>query len=56
MKMTIKEMIGPRCIIREDGQKVYDAIYPLLQRGGVFSHHSGNGQFIAHPRVACDRV
>lgn len=33
MKMTIKEMIGPRCIIREDGQKVYDVIYPLLQKG-----------------------
>ncbi len=33
MRITIKEMIGPRCIIREDGQKVYDAIHPLLQRG-----------------------
>lgn len=33
MKMIIKEMIGPRCIIREDGQRVYEAIHPLLKRG-----------------------
>lgn len=33
MKMTIKEMLGPRCIIREDGQRVYDAIHPLIKRG-----------------------
>jgi hypothetical protein len=33
MKMAIKEMIGPRCIIREDGQKVYDEIHPFLEKG-----------------------
>ncbi len=33
MKMTIKEMIGPRCITQEDGQKVYDVIHPLLLKG-----------------------
>ena len=32
MKIMIKDFIGPRCIIKEDGQKVYDAIHtPLLQ-------------------------
>lgn len=33
MKFTIKEMIGPRCIIKEDGQKIYDAIHMLLKHG-----------------------
>ena len=46
MKMTLKEMISPRCIIREDGQKVYDAIYPLLQRGeAVTLNFTGVSQF-----------
>ena len=32
MKIIIKDFIGSRCIIKEDGQKVYDAIHePLLQ-------------------------
>mgnify|MGYP001600892179 FL=1 len=33
MKINIKENIGPRCIIKEDGQKIYDAIYEVLKRG-----------------------
>jgi len=33
MKLTIKDMIGPRCIIKEDGQRVYDAIHDALIRG-----------------------
>ena len=33
MKLSIKEKIGPRCIIKEDGQKIYDAIYEPLRRG-----------------------
>jgi len=46
MKMTIKEMIGPRCIIQEDGQKVYDVIHPLLQEGeAVTLDFTGVSQF-----------
>ena len=33
MKVSIKKNIGPRCIIKEDGQKIYDTIYELLERG-----------------------
>lgn len=29
--------IGPRCIIKEDGQKIYDAIYAPLKRGEVIT-------------------
>jgi len=27
------ELIGPRCIVKEDGQLVHDAIHPALMRG-----------------------
>ena len=33
MKLFIRERIGPRCIIKEDGQKIYDAIHGALQNG-----------------------
>jgi hypothetical protein len=33
MKLFIRERIGPRCIIKEDGQKIYDAIYGALRSG-----------------------
>ena len=33
MKLSIKDMIGPRCIIKEDGQKVYDGIHEPLKNG-----------------------
>ena len=33
MKMMIKNEIGPRCIIKEDGQKIYDTIVELLMKG-----------------------
>jgi len=31
MKLSIKDQIGPRCIIKEDGQKIYDEIYGSLK-------------------------
>ena len=31
MKIFIKDKIGPRCIIREDGQKIYDTIHEGLK-------------------------
>ena len=33
MKLTIKDKIGPRCIIKEDGQKIYDEIHGPLKNG-----------------------
>lgn len=33
MKLGIKEAIGPRCIIEQDGQKVYDVIHDHLKNG-----------------------
>ncbi|HDL01230.1 MAG TPA: DUF4325 domain-containing protein [candidate division Zixibacteria bacterium] len=33
MKLNIKDMIGPRCIIKEDGQKVFDEISGPLKKG-----------------------
>ena len=33
MQLIINHMIGPRCIIMEDGQRVYDAIYETLKKG-----------------------
>lgn len=46
MKIAIKESIGPRCIIKEDGQKVYDAIHELLKQGQTVTlDFSGVTQF-----------
>ena len=33
MRLSIKDKIGPRCIIKEDGQRIYDAIHELLKEG-----------------------
>jgi hypothetical protein len=33
MKLSIMDKIGPRCIIMEDGQKIYDEIYESLKNG-----------------------
>ena len=33
MKIIIKDEIGPRCIIKEDGQKIYDRIHEPLKTG-----------------------
>jgi len=33
MKLSIKDYIGPRCISKEDGQKIYDAIGQSVQNG-----------------------
>lgn len=35
MKLYIQENIGPRCITREDGQKIYGSIHGLLQQGEI---------------------
>lgn len=33
MKINIKNIIGPRCIIKEDGQKIHDMVIELLKKG-----------------------
>ncbi len=33
MEISIKDNIGPRCIIKEDGQKVFDEIFKALKSG-----------------------
>ena len=46
MKLSIKDKIGPRCIIKEDGQKIYDVIIePLRQGETVTLDFSGATQF-----------
>ena len=37
MKLSIKEWVGPRCIINEDGQKIYEVIHGLLKRGDYYA-------------------
>ena len=37
MKITIKDKIGPRCIIKEDGQKIFDEIHEPLKRGDIIT-------------------
>jgi len=33
MRVTIKDMTGTRCIVKEDGQRVYDTIHNALKQG-----------------------
>lgn len=35
MKLSIKDKISPRCIIKEDGQKIYDEIHGPLKNGEI---------------------
>jgi hypothetical protein len=46
MKLFIKDKIGPRCIIKEDGQKIYDEIHGPLKKGEtVILNFDGVKQF-----------
>lgn len=46
MRLSIKYRIGPRCIIKEDGQKIYDAIHAALLSGETVSlDFAGVNQF-----------
>lgn len=46
MRITVKDMIGPRCIIQEDGQRIYEAIHaPLLNGKSVVLDFEGVRQF-----------
>jgi hypothetical protein len=46
MKLSIKEKIGPRCIIKEDGQRIFDEIFePLKREETVTLNFEGVSQF-----------
>jgi hypothetical protein len=46
MKLIIKDKIGPRCIIKEDGQNLYELICEPLKKGEtVILDFNGVGQF-----------
>jgi len=46
MKLSIKDKIGLRCIIKEDGQKIYDEIHGPLKNGETVTlDFSGVSQF-----------
>ncbi|MBW1834283.1 MAG: STAS-like domain-containing protein [Deltaproteobacteria bacterium] len=46
MKIIIKDVIGPRCIIKEDGQKIYKKIHePLTKAETVTLDFDGVTQF-----------
>ena len=46
MNVSVKELIGSRCIIREDGQKIYDTIFNTLRnREDVTLDFNGVTQF-----------
>ncbi|MDY0163087.1 STAS-like domain-containing protein [Desulfobotulus sp.] len=46
MELSIRDQIGPRCIIREDGQRIYDAIHGPLKSGEtVILDFEGVNQF-----------
>ena len=46
MKTRICDLIGSRCIVKEDGQRVYDAIHEALEKGkSVTLNFEGVTQF-----------
>jgi hypothetical protein len=46
MELKIKELIGIRCITKDDGQKIYDLIHPqLLKNNPVILDFKGVYQF-----------
>ncbi len=46
MNLLIKNSVGPRCIIKEDGQRIYDAIHELLKNGDTVTlDFNGVSQF-----------
>ncbi len=46
MELRIFDLIGPRCIVGDDGQKIYDEIHgPLLQGENVTLDFEGVTQF-----------
>lgn len=49
MEYSVREQIGPRAIIKEDGQKVYDAIHPVIREGGSVTLDFGGVSQFASP-------
>jgi len=49
MKIIIKDEIGPRCIIKEDGQKIYERIHTPLKEGTTVTLDFGGVAQFASP-------
>jgi hypothetical protein len=49
MKIIIKDEIGPRCIIKEDGQKIYERIHEPLKEGEIVTLDFGGVAQFASP-------
>lgn len=49
MKIDIHEIIGENCITLEDGQKIYDLIYPELSAGRAVELDFKNVTIFASP-------
>lgn len=49
MKLFLKDKIGPRCIIKEDGQKVYEEIHGPLKNGEAITLDFGGVTQFASP-------
>ncbi|MGN7611903.1 STAS-like domain-containing protein [Magnetococcales bacterium HHB-1] len=46
MELSIRQTIGPRCIIQEDGQKIFDSIHSAIKNGeNVILNFEGVNQF-----------
>lgn len=49
MKILIKEYIGNRCILKEDGQKLFEKISPYIKRGDNVYLDFANVRMFASP-------
>ncbi len=49
MKLEIKSFVGERCVTSEDGQRVYDEIYPKLAAGESVCLDFGSVKVFASP-------
>ncbi len=49
MNILVKEYIGPRCILKEDGQKLHDKIVSLFKAGDEVTLNFINVKMFASP-------
>lgn len=49
MKINIYETVGPNCITYEDGEKIFNLIYPELKKGSSVELDFSNVRVFASP-------
>lgn len=49
MNILVKEYIGPRCILKEDGQKLHDKIVSIMKTGDEATLNFINVKMFASP-------